>query len=478
MSTANSPSIESPTIIPRPGSRLIWYILIAGIGLLLVANAVRIVIGQVVSEVETLGRNQMIDQNADYPQATWRPTDANFKYAQNTLPPVARLAQDPSQSSHPTGLTLANQISPQDSAENSAMAEINQLRNQLRSAGDDEKKAVRKSLTVAVGKLFDLRHAAQAKQVEKLEAELAEAKELHKKRGERKEEIVERRIAELLQSADDLAWNREIAGQPNAASNYVMPNSRYALPNSNYAVPNNRQTTPQNPNTLYYMVPTPSGGYQTIPYGTSPVDPNSIPPSSTPPQFIPLRAPDSGKTSPLNNAPEVARVPAEAPSNKIVQAENTNRELPTASTSVADSTLNSKAVIEIAYAYEEALEVAIERKRLAASGAVSSRELSTSKRNAAKAKAIWNSMLNELAARIAVKREELQGKEFQSQTVKDREKQAEFQIEISKLQVEYKWLDETRIWAEKFAKDSIETLEQQFAQSEEKKVNEKKSEIQ
>ncbi len=107
----------------------------------------------------------------------------------------------------------------QDPAEQSVTSQINQIRNQLRSATGDQKKELRTALTTAVGKLFDLRHAAQAKQVEKLEEELAEAKELHKKRGERKGEIVDRRIAELLQAPDDLAWNRNIVGQLNGAQN-------------------------------------------------------------------------------------------------------------------------------------------------------------------------------------------------------------------------------------------------------------------
>ncbi len=96
----------------------------------------------------------------------------------------------------------------QDPIEVNLTAQINQLRKQyLAATADQEKEGLRKSLKAAVDKLFDLRHAAHAKQVDKLDSELKQAKELLKKRSDRKDEIVERRMAELLETPDDLAWN-------------------------------------------------------------------------------------------------------------------------------------------------------------------------------------------------------------------------------------------------------------------------------
>jgi hypothetical protein len=368
-----------------------------------------------------------------------------------------------------TGLNYANQAQPVDPAEISATNEINQLRNQLRSASGDQKKAVHKSLTEAVGKLFDLRHAAQAKQVERLESELAEAKELHKKRGERKDEIVERRMAELLQSADDLAWNREIAGAPNA--NYAAPYG-YAPTN----VPYNSYTVPLRNDP--YIVPVPQ-----------PVNPSLIPQSSTPPQFIPLsaRGKDPAAAIPVDlvDPVDAAGEPLKAPT-KIEEPSNSARamvenpepllmdSLPKASIPPTAFSMSSKAVIEAAYAYEEALEAVIEAKRLAAKGAFSARELSSAKRNAAKGKAIWTGMCKDLERRVEILKRDLDGKKvlIRSST---RERRTELGTEIEKLQSEIDGLIEEQAWADKFKKESIDTLEKQLEQIEEKKAEENES---
>jgi hypothetical protein len=376
--------------------------------------------------------------------------------------------QNTYQSPQPTGPISV------DPAETSLTNEIHQLRNQLRSASGEQKKALHKSFTEAVGKLFDLRHAAQAKQVARLESELAEAKELHKKRGERKDEIVERRIAELLQSADDLAWNREIAGTPNAASTYAVPNG-YSQPNWQ-----NWRNFPIAPPSGSYPV-TPSGTPYGTPYGT-PNQPFYLEPqSSTPPQFIPLNSPDLGQTSLLQTTPNLAsETPQPLPSiesSHSTSSANTNAEVASrdtfktetiASNSATAFSISSKAAIEAAYAYEEALEAAIETKRLAAKGVFSARELSSAKRNAAKGKAIWTGMCRDLERRMEILKRDLDGKQvlIRSST---RERRTELGIEIAKLQSELHALIEEQDWADKFKKQSIDSLEKQLEQIEEKK---------
>ena len=387
--------------------------------------------------------------------------------------------------------------------ERAAAEDIVQLVNKLRQANGEKKSELRKSLNEAVSKQFELRHAAQAKQVEKLEAELAEAKELHKKRGERKDEITERRIAELLESADDLAWNRELVAQPRAPSNYSLPNGN-AQPYFHEMVPPSgpNQPYPYGPPTRYYP-------------NSTPLYP--VPQSSTPSQFNPLNAPDAGQPSLLQSTPSVsltysnsnqplpaaelnsaASVPTlpevrddtftdspaatlEPAANQIVKRNDLLAGSVDATVAAGDALLevvgnkpsnfgdpsgrSSTTIIEAAYAYEEALENAIEAKELAQTGAVSNRELSSAKRNASKTRAIWNNVLKDVTARIEILKAEIEIKEHRN----PREKILEHKIEIAKLNAESQSLAENINWAREFAIKSLETLEKQLEQSKEQK---------
>ncbi len=292
MSSSPSTSSETQSKIPGGRSRRFWLIA-ASLLVVFVIGFTTFAVIEARAKAEQARRfaaqaqpvivgqrfaNQQIAPAVTYTQGTQtqNPFATRPKY-QNRQPSAVYYTQ-PAQPQH---------AHPQDPAEQTAAKEINQLRNELQSATSDEKKELRKSLTEAVAKLFDLRHAAQSKQVEKLESELAEAKELHKKRGERKDEIVERRIAELLQSADDLAWNREIASPP-APTTYNFAQDLRA--NQSYSAP-------------------PTGTYQVYPPSNAapswvPQNPLSLPPpqSSTPPQFIPLNTQDPEPTTLLKAA--------------------------------------------------------------------------------------------------------------------------------------------------------------------------------
>lgn len=401
--------------------------------------------------------NQSIATTLTAPIAPMNQNYVNQNYAQAP----AGYARAVVPNSFPPNVTYASpaNVGPAytNPAERAAAEEIQQLVIKLRQASGEKKSELRKSLNEAVSKQFELRHSAQAKQVEKLEAELAEAKELHKKRGERKAEIIERRLAELLESADDLAWNRELVAQPRAASNYSLPNG-------------NSQ--------LYFHESVPSSGpNQPYPYGpparfypnSTPLNP--LPQSSTPPQFIPLNAPDAGQPSLLKATPESVKPPVGAlsPLPTSFGEAASNSDLTTTSKSMSTPTLNSKAVIESAYTYDEALDAVIETQKLAAKGVLSLHELSSAKRKAAKAKAIWNGVGREIAMWQQILESEIIGKADLIKGDSTQEKRAELALELSKLEFERQSLAETQAWIEGFIKESIDPLEKQLEQGAEQK---------
>ena len=652
MSTSSVVSTETP-FTPRRRSLRIWLLSMAGavvlaagwIGYVAMLNS-RVRAEQLGAYQAAQSRDQM--RIPAYLNGTGQ-TFATQRLAQNNNPnsqqgntyssnvPVVQQNNLQYQQSQLMG-NYSNPTPPVDRAEAAATQSINELSNQLSNATGEQKKALRKSLTEAVGKLFDLRHAAQAKQVEKLESELAEAKELLKKRSERKDEIVDRRIAELLQSADDLAWNRGIANPPVPATNYALPPNGYPqalLPNGTY------NTVPSG-SYPYSVVPNPYNTAPTYSPGTPPgtLYSNPVPPSSTRPQLIPMLSPDSGQSSLLETAPRINTNTYSAPSapsattspsiassqllpllnaspedvvrqfitslqnNDTITATNLltsqaqsqmaeakfqlqpfgkttsfqvgvakytsdekdvalvdatvtepsqsqayeavfechldngswrisglaiqasdqtvrfdfedadsitehlktsivgrDPEIPlvianaltiagvlpsepkaemdtqptdsqtstTSSKSSIASLESSKAVIEAAYAYEEAILQAVEGGLLWKKGLTNSNEYSSLKRKAAKAKAIWAAIDRDLQNRQRILEQEVSTKQHAINEIKSDSKREEQLLELSKLHSELHSLAETRAWAVDFEKQSIESLEKKFEQSEEQK---------
>ena len=509
MSASPFSNVETPVIVPPRRSRRIWLFAIVGLAVISIGWISFVVLDwqvrsvQVAQYADGMGLASMEDGFGQTFANTPRMA-SNLNYTQATQSQSAPVSQYLLPNGQPTSTSYAstyyaNPIQPQDPAEISSTNEINQLRNQLRSASGDQKKELRRSLSEAVGKLFDLRHAAQAKQVTKLETELAEAKELLKKRGERKDEIVERRISDLLQSTDDLAWNREIIGNPNAAPNYAAPNRYPPQPNQPY-------------NT--YLFPLGSD-----PDGSAPnfaPQPNyyPVPQSSLPPQFIPMNSSNSGQTGllesassantfsnqslpsvksnddaemstnlaatdklSLENYPQSASATAEVASSDSllgIAANNVSLAERIASNPLSDSAIGSKAVIEAAYAYEEALDVAIEAKGRAKMGAVSTREHSNAKRNAAKSKAIWAGICRDIAKQQGnLEREIISKMEIYKGGIQERRAV----LEIGTAQAELQSFNELKDWSDVFQKQSIDPLEKLLEQSEEKTVEEKKSAV-
>lgn len=143
---------------------------------------------------------------------------------------------------------------------------------------------------------------------------------------------------------------------------------------------------------------------------------------------------------------------------------------PSAPTSqFASSSLeSSKAVIEAAYAYEEALQLAVEGRLLWQKGLTNSNDYTSSKRKAAKAKAIWAAISRDLQTRTQILEEEISTKEREISELKSEAQREKLVFERTKLVSELTSLHETRAWAVDFEKQSLEPLEKDLEQSDDK----------
>ncbi|TVQ03127.1 MAG: hypothetical protein EA381_01990 [Planctomycetaceae bacterium] len=82
-----------------------------------------------------------------------------------------------------------------------------ELAARLRQTDDaEEQERLRGELTELLAKAFDERRKIQQQEMERLEARLKSIRELDQRRQELKDQIVERRLNELLGKGDELAW--------------------------------------------------------------------------------------------------------------------------------------------------------------------------------------------------------------------------------------------------------------------------------
>ncbi len=160
----------------------------------------------------------------------------------------------------------AHVTTPEEAAANQRVME---LVNKIQQSAESDREELTKQLRGFVEEQFAIRHQEQAKQIKELEAQLQKAKDIHKKRSDKKDEIVDRRMAELLQSPDDLEWNRGILNSgnrpPQTPRNVFVPNAYspaevYRLPASAYpsAQPYpspNSYPAPQAPNGSLFREP-------------------------------------------------------------------------------------------------------------------------------------------------------------------------------------------------------------------------------
>ncbi len=426
-----------------------------------------------------------------YPQNT---------YPQNTYPQNAYSQALPSQNAYPqntysqalpsqnattgwmnsgTGV-LSPQSQPLDPAEATMTAEITRLRDQIRSWSGDQKESLqtplkKAALSETVSKLFDLRHAAQAKQVEKLEAELASAKELHRKRGERKNEIVERRIAELLEAADDLAWNRDLRSGAPISSAPAQSFQLNSVP-SNY-VPNLNGPLSTHSSSL----------------PSQPVAPGQSP-SFTPPSYDSTAFPgQNAQLSPIplrkNNSSAVAQAgdPILATATNSLDGNQAQPSLPSLATtptnklggdvsSVADKPSiaevvfgGARSVIEAGYELEAALERAIRTDTLTRRGIIGSDQAFEADRAAAKGQAIWTNLKSQLqsAEQLAQKQLVLLNQTLGAVNVSDQVRK-ETLMQISRLESEVESLRNSSTWAENFESESLAPLQAEFSKLKQK----------
>ena len=201
---------------------------------------------------------------------------------------------------------------------------VSLIRSTPKEGNAEKKTEARNQLMRLVEQELDSRFASQAAELSLLEKRVTEAKEKLAQRMKRKEEIMERRVAELLSEPDDLAWNADI-NVPNAndplpspllslpvqpssslqpTSSSLQPSSSL-LPNSlqpNSLQPNNSlppfQSAPQNANPVAGPVASPGSGTPlnfSFPMSNTPSEP--IPSAGTPePKFTSEEPAPAAKT--------------------------------------------------------------------------------------------------------------------------------------------------------------------------------------
>ena len=160
-----------------------------------------------------------------------------------------------------------------------------------------EQEPLQQKLAEALAQAFDERRQQQQQAIERLEQQLKSLRELAAKRDERKDEIIQRRVAELLGQPDPLAWDAEVSG----ASGTRPPTSTYAMAPVPQSLPAaSRQGFPNFlPPAARPVAPTPgppaspppgmpSPNY--APQAYAPIYPTTVPapPTSVPPGAVPV----------------------------------------------------------------------------------------------------------------------------------------------------------------------------------------------
>ena len=85
--------------------------------------------------------------------------------------------------------------------------EANEIRHRLESATTDAQRSeVRAKLSENLGKQFDLRQKRHGLEIESLEAQVKKLKDLVRKRQDSREEIISRRVDQILREAEGLGW--------------------------------------------------------------------------------------------------------------------------------------------------------------------------------------------------------------------------------------------------------------------------------
>ena len=85
--------------------------------------------------------------------------------------------------------------------------EVQKIADQYKSATDKEERAkLKKQLEELSGQQFDIRQQYRGLEVKHLETELARIRDSIQKRTENREQIIKRRVAQLVHEEDDLEF--------------------------------------------------------------------------------------------------------------------------------------------------------------------------------------------------------------------------------------------------------------------------------
>ena len=108
------------------------------------------------------------------------------------------------------GLPFGPPLDPETEALNRKEMDLErecaELASRLRRAAKDERETLKKQLTEAVNRHFDVRQERRELQLKHLEDELKRLREANQKRLEAREELVKRRLADLMGQDDDLRF--------------------------------------------------------------------------------------------------------------------------------------------------------------------------------------------------------------------------------------------------------------------------------
>ena len=135
------------------------------------------------------------------------PTAPSAKPVQLTPPaapaPPASIFYVPSAATTSNYMVFGSPAAQQD-------GEVRRLMDHYRATKDENERArIAKELPGLIAMQFDARQEARERELKQLEDQLQKLKELHAKRGQQKEQIIDERVRQLLREADGLGWGSD-----------------------------------------------------------------------------------------------------------------------------------------------------------------------------------------------------------------------------------------------------------------------------
>ncbi len=123
-------------------------------------------------------------------------------------------------------------------------SEFANLVKQYLEAKDDQKKLTRQRLVEALGKQYDEQRAQQKREIDDLQSQLKRLEDLMKKRDAARQQIIDRRIDQLVQEAQGLGWLPSAPGQPGTTGSAYGQQFGFAGGGRSYSYPGGIFTAP------------------------------------------------------------------------------------------------------------------------------------------------------------------------------------------------------------------------------------------